>query len=990
MAGLGATAYLITSPTRADLLSQLLDRLQLALGDSYRLERELGGGGMSHVFLATEASLNRHVVIKLLPPEMVSDVSAARFKREMELTAQLHHPHILPVLSAGARDDLMFYVMPYVQGESLRHRLGREKQLPVGDALRILREIADALAFAHRHGVVHRDVKPENILLEDGHAVLADFGVARALISAGAENLTGTGMAVGTPGYMAPEQMTGEKNIDARADVYALALVGYEMLAGHPPFSGASAKAIVTAHLTTPPVPLTEIRPEVPASASAAIARGLAKEPDDRFQTAAAFRDALDAAVVGAAVAASKPAPRSRVPRLAGIAAVAAIAVAIAVGVVRYRGGAAKRLDANVLVVAPFNVLSPDLALWKEGIVDLLARNMDGAGPIRTVSPSVIVQGWSGHADRQSTSDLARRTGAGIAVFGTLEKFGRDSVRAAATMLDANSGNVLSELRRTDHADRMDRLVDSLTVGLLRELGRTRPVSAVKLAGVGSSSLPALKYFLQGEQYFRRTQFDSAAMSYEQAVRQDSTFALALYRAGTVRGWVQGINDTIASDLVGRAGAHLKGLGARDSLIILSDSLGRAIARSNENVLQNPKLPEQVRRLFEITTTLEQRYPTDPDAWYAIGEARFHHGTRLGRRQPRRSILDAFDRAIAADSGYAPAYIHAIDLAYELGSPDDGLVYVRRYNALTSSDMYAEGMRLVEKLTDPAQARLPETQQALEGASTAALQRAAIALMHATDSTEAALRILREGSGRTSGFQGRASRLSAQAMTVEQAMYRGHMREARQLLQQTPALLRETRTAFAIGEAAYFDLWPADSTAALAARVSDTAVVARGFLAITQQDSAAMARILPRLKARAQAGGVFAAELAKAIEALNALREADTTTALQILDSIGLSSADEPLLRMFKAELLLSRNRAAEAVDVVRDGFTCGCAAQVLFSLMRGKVAEAAGDRELAIESYSFVTNAWRKADPEMQQYVTQAREGLKRLGGDERRALKL
>jgi serine/threonine-protein kinase len=221
---------------------------------------------MSRLFLATEASLNRRVVVKLLPPEMASEVSAARFKQEIEVVAQLQHPHVLPVHAAGSKDDLIYYVMPYVEGESLRHRLNQEGKLSVDEASLILTEVADALAFAHERGVVHRDIKPENILLQQGHAVLTDFGVARAVEEArGEARLTEVGMAVGTPGYMSPEQASGETNLDARSDVYALAVVGYEMLVGEQPFTGPNAQAVLAAHLTQEAAPVSEKRPDVPA-----------------------------------------------------------------------------------------------------------------------------------------------------------------------------------------------------------------------------------------------------------------------------------------------------------------------------------------------------------------------------------------------------------------------------------------------------------------------------------------------------------------------------------------------------------------------------------------------------------------------------------------------------------------------------------------------------------------------------------------------------
>ncbi len=340
-------------------MGDLLARLQSALGDAYRIEKELGGGGMSRLFLATEASLHRQVVIKLLPPEFTSEVSAARFKQEIELAAHLQHPNILPVLTAGAKDDLLFYVMPFVSGESLRHRLTREGKLPVADAVRILYEMADALAYAHAEGVIHRDVKPENILLLGAHAGLTDFGVARALAEArSGGRLTDTGLALGTPGYMSPEQAAGDRNIDARADVYALAVVGYEMLAGRPPFAGPTAQAVIAAHLTATPEPLTDLRPETPSPVANAIARALAKDPNARLRTAAEFRDRIGAP---AAAQDRRPSNAARLA-VAAVLGIGLVATASAIFLWRHRGSgipaesaiAARR---PMLVVLPFRNL---------------------------------------------------------------------------------------------------------------------------------------------------------------------------------------------------------------------------------------------------------------------------------------------------------------------------------------------------------------------------------------------------------------------------------------------------------------------------------------------------------------------------------------------------------------------------------------------------------------------------------------------------------
>ncbi len=267
--------------------------LGAALSDRYRIVRELGRGGMATVYLAEDVRHRRNVAIKVLHPELTAVIGAERFLKEIELTAGLQHPHILPLFDSGEADGQLFYVMPFVDGETLRARLERETQLPVADALSIARETADALQYAHERGVIHRDIKPENILLQGGHALVADFGIALAVQQAGGQRMTQTGLSLGTPQYMAPEQAMGDRNVDARADVYALGAVVYEMLAGEPPFTGASAQAIVAKVLTATPAPIAQTRATVPPQVEHAVATALAKLPADRFASARAFADAL-------------------------------------------------------------------------------------------------------------------------------------------------------------------------------------------------------------------------------------------------------------------------------------------------------------------------------------------------------------------------------------------------------------------------------------------------------------------------------------------------------------------------------------------------------------------------------------------------------------------------------------------------------------------------------------------------------------------------
>jgi hypothetical protein len=276
--------------------ADLQSRLQSALGDTYRVEKELGGGGMSRVFLADEVRLGWRVVIKVLPPEMGAGVNVERFEREIQLAARLQHPHIVPLLTAGAAGDLLYYIMPFIDGESLRAKLAREGELPVGEAARILREVLDALAYAHEHQVVHRDIKPDNVLLSGDHAVVTDFGVAKAVsASTGESHLTSLGVALGTPAYMAPEQAAADPHVDHRADIYAVGVLAYEMLSGRPPFSGSTAQAVLSAHITQAPEPVTTHRETVPEAMNELILRCLAKKAADRWQRARDVMPHLDA-----------------------------------------------------------------------------------------------------------------------------------------------------------------------------------------------------------------------------------------------------------------------------------------------------------------------------------------------------------------------------------------------------------------------------------------------------------------------------------------------------------------------------------------------------------------------------------------------------------------------------------------------------------------------------------------------------------------------
>ncbi len=358
-----------------------VERLNAALSNRYTIERELGAGGMATVYLAHDLKHDRKVALKVLKPELAAVIGGERFLSEIKTTANLQHPHILALFDSGEAGGFVYYVMPYVEGESLRDRLNREKQLPVDDALRIATEVADALEYAHGHGIIHRDIKPENVLLHGGHALVADFGIALAVSrSDGSARMTETGMSLGTPTYMSPEQAMGEKEISARSDVYALGAMLYEMLVGDPPFTGSTAQAIVAKVLTAPPASITAQRHTVPPHVEAAVLRALEKLPADRFATAAQFAAALaDASGLSVANGSRRRVPYMKSQRGLGFPAVAGLVLAaLAVGamatVLIRRNHAVESATTRVMLEFPANekpqyetVPAPMLALRPDG-----------------------------------------------------------------------------------------------------------------------------------------------------------------------------------------------------------------------------------------------------------------------------------------------------------------------------------------------------------------------------------------------------------------------------------------------------------------------------------------------------------------------------------------------------------------------------------------------------------------------------------------------
>ena len=428
-------------------MPDLLDSLREALADRYAVERELGRGGMATVFLAEDLKHHRSVAIKVLHAELTAALGPERFLREIETAARLQHPHILPLYDSGAATGFLYYVMPYVEGESLRDRLTREKQLPQEDALRIATEVAGALAYAHSHGVVHRDIKPENIMLSGGTAVVTDFGIARAVSAAGqGRHLTETGTILGTPAYMSPEQSTGSYEIDGRSDEYSLACVVYEMLVGEPPFTGPTAQAVIARHSLDMVSPPSIVRSTIPDAVEGAVLRALSKVPADRYATTALFAEALN--TPSAATGAHRRAtlergvrrPRRGVWRIASVA-VALAALAAYFAIRSARGGhetTVGGLDPRHVAVLYFEDLSAkrDLAYLADGLTDALIGELARVPGLTVVSKNGVAPYRSPDIPRDS---IARALDAGTLVQGTVENVGA-RYRVTTRLIEGASG----------------------------------------------------------------------------------------------------------------------------------------------------------------------------------------------------------------------------------------------------------------------------------------------------------------------------------------------------------------------------------------------------------------------------------------------------------------------------------------------------------------------------------------------------------------------
>lgn len=651
---------------------ELQRRLQAALGSHYRLEGELGQGGMGVVFLARDVTLDRPVAIKVIRPELAVHSSITqRFLAEARLVARLRHPSIVTVHTAGETDGLFYYVMDLVPGESLRQRLTRVGKLPAEEVTRIVADVADALAAAGRQGVVHRDVKPENVLLDrdTGRALLTDFGIARAMAAGGSDVITGQGMAIGTPTYMSPEQAAGE-DVDHRSDVYALGVVAYEMLAGHPPFRGGSPAAVVAMQISEPPIPIQKVRPDTPPELAGAVMRALAKAPADRWADGVAFRRAA----LGEGALAATGGRRWWWPAGVAAALLAGAGLALAHG----RGGPPRGVDPrHSILVLPFDNLRRDstLAWLEQGSVSMLALDLAQWNDLTVVDQERVHDLFAKHGVEPGASigldrarQFARDAGVWTLVLGDFERAG-DSLQVTARMLDVATGARVDVAQASVPADSDVRpAFDQLAARLLDLSGAPGGLKP-GLAGATTSSLEAYRWYLTGIERLNHWALESADTALGRAVALDSTFALAYFKLALTRGWIGGAGDPAGRQAIAYASRYAERLPGRQ----------RSLVSAYQSFLDGD-LP----RARDLYIALLARDSIDTDAWYALGDAWFHDpdSTVAGRARKMTSSLRAFRRALALDPAYALAYEH-VAMMYTDASRD------RPIFALVTADSFA-------------------------------------------------------------------------------------------------------------------------------------------------------------------------------------------------------------------------------------------------------------------------------------------------------------
>lgn len=662
-------------------MAELLEELKVGLQDRYDVQRELGRGGMATVFLARDVKHERSVAVKVLHHDLAAALGAERFRREIQIATSLSHPHILTLYDSGEAGDSLYYVMPFVEGESLRQRIDREKQLPINDALRIAQEVASALDYAHRKGVIHRDIKPENILLEDGHAVVADFGIARALSSmqSGVGALTQTGISMGTPTYMSPEQSFAEKDIDGRSDLYSLACVLYEMLVGQPPFTGTNSQAVMAKHSMADVPSMQIVRNTIPDEVEDVVQKALSKSPADRFATLAEFSQELQECMVDyhttsrrvdrRAISDRRLTPRDTMERrvvtvgtwYSPLRRRWGIIAAVLLGVVGFGGGAwwiwgrgsavasaaSGDLDPRRVAVLYFDDVSPggQLAYMADGLTESLISQLAEVQALDVVSKSGVAPFRGGEADIDS---VARELKAGTIVRGTIEQQG-ETLRISVRVLDGNSGADLNRKTFEQPKGNVFAVRDSLASEVANFL-RLRVGEEVRLreGRAGTSNVAAWTLLQRAEKQRKDGEALSGKGDSAQSMRLFATADALLAQAETLDpAWIDPITQR-----------------ARISLSLARASGGAVDAKPH------------IEKGIELASRSLARDPRDADALSVRGQLLYRRWALALYTSPREAteILDGVEKDLKAAVAIMPANAEAWNQLSQLYNQKDDFI----------------------------------------------------------------------------------------------------------------------------------------------------------------------------------------------------------------------------------------------------------------------------------------------------------------------------
>jgi serine/threonine-protein kinase len=999
---------------------------------------------MGVVFLATDATLDRRVAIKVVHPELaLHEAITRRFLTEARTIARVRHPNIVAIHAAGSAEGLLYYVMDEVAGESLRQRLAREGRLSPEETSRIVTDVASALECAGRAGVVHRDVKPENVLLDQasGRALLADFGIARAVVTEAGGSSTGQGVAVGTPVYMSPEQAAGEE-IDTRSDLYALGVVAYEMLSGHPPFEGPH-RVVVSKHIAERPVPLERVCPDAPTQLASAIMRALEKQPADRWQTGEEFQQA----VMG-----ERPIPRRRTSRqrLVALAAVVLAVFTATIGLVRRSPGPPRGVNPrHSILILPFDNLRDDRSVeWlRDGSVSMLGLNLSQWNDLTVVDHERLHDLLAKHGLKvgddiglDMARRLAREAGVWTVVLGDYTPAG-DSLHLVARVYDVASGKRVDVARADDRAAPDVRpLFDQLGAKLLDLSGAPNEIR-VGLAQSTTQSLEAFRAYLSGVEQLNRWDLAGAERHLRRAIAIDTTFGLAYYRLALTRGWLVGTEDSIADRAILRATTYSGNLPAHE----------RTVINAYRSFIGGEFV--EARALYQ---QLLARDSGDADAWYGLGEAWFHDTAGVNQAPAWTQAMRAFKRTLSLDPNYALAYDHvhsmlsvaAADAPYYALLPADSFALARSpagrplidsvtlrsavqrarnealvsartwvatqpttlrahgamVNAYVSAKNYGGALSELERFREatPVHPELPFVEARIRFAS-GDVDRAAQQLRTVLDSAlpkdfesyEGTPTVVMDiaAAANVFAYQGDLTN-AAKALDLADQVRREVVHESGPMSVKSESWRRivmgELYAAAGGPTSTLREIWQGAAEAARMAPVDQRkhiihtgATAAIGLFTGLAADSSAV-RELQTLSGEVPT---------KEVRALLAVSRGDSATARRTLaepDSAGPKHMYTVYSRPYAAQAYYLLGDYETALRVLQDfepsalqtsGFDSRWGMMGRVRLLRGAAYERLGRRAEARQEYRQVLAQWKRADPALQPFVQQAQRGLARVG---------